>query len=71
MAILSCFMVVVNENMRSKYMVREDKMGEVSQQALTKWFIGLCCQVGEEDIDYWLPETDPNWWAVYLWIKRN
>lgn len=38
---------------------------------LAKWFIGLCCLVGEEGTDYWLLETDSEWWAIYLWIKRN
>ena len=36
-----------------------------------KWFIGFCCLIGEENRDYWLMETDPNWWTIYLWIKRN
>ncbi|GAI60027.1 unnamed protein product [marine sediment metagenome] len=27
--------------------------------------------LGYEDIDYWHQETDPNWWAIRLWISRN
>lgn len=43
----------------------------MTQQALAKWFIGLCCLIGEENVDYRLPETDEDWWLVYLWRKRN
>ena len=27
--------------------------------------------LGEEGKDYCLPETDPDWWAIRLWISRN
>ena len=43
----------------------------MTQEALALWFVGLCCLIGEVDIDYRLPETDPDWWGCYLWIKRN
>jgi len=46
-------------------------LSRVAPQAFSKWFTGICCLLGEEDTDYWLPETDPIWWEVYLWIKRN
>jgi len=46
-------------------------MREMSQEALAKWFTGFCCLLGKLDRDYWLMETDLDWWSVYLWIKRN
>ncbi len=27
--------------------------------------------LGYEDIDYWFQESDPGWWAIYLWTRRN
>lgn len=27
--------------------------------------------LGKLDIDYWFIETDPQWWELYLYIKRN
>lgn len=34
------------------------------------WF-GLICLFGEEDRHWEYYETDPDWWAVRLWISKN
>ncbi|MBA7681215.1 hypothetical protein ES703_89552 [subsurface metagenome] len=33
--------------------------------------LALTVLIGNEDEDFWLTETDPLWWEIYLWIKRN
>jgi len=37
-----------------------------------KWALNLSVvNPRAENIGWWPMETDPNWWGIYLWIKRN
>lgn len=32
--------------------------------------LSMVC-LGAENIGWWPMETDPNWWAIRLWLRRN
>lgn len=34
------------------------------------WY-GLICLLGTFDKDWAFYETDPDWWTLHLWTKRN
>lgn len=33
--------------------------------------LAITILLGYEGEDYFLPETDNDWWYLYLWVKRN
>ncbi|MBA7588154.1 hypothetical protein ES708_30204 [subsurface metagenome] len=33
--------------------------------------LGIICLIGEEDRDWEYYETDPDWWTLRLWLRRN
>ena len=34
-------------------------------------FTAMCLLLGKEDADFTFYETDPYWWALRLWTRRN
>lgn len=34
-------------------------------------FHGLCMLIGQEGRDWDFYETDPGWWTLWLWTRRN
>ena len=45
--------------------------GKLLTNAMNNPLLAFCVLSGELDKDFWLQETDLDWWAVCLWIHRN
>lgn len=39
--------------------------------AMYTMLLGYALLVGQEDTDWEAPETNPNWWTIRLWTRRN
>ncbi|MCK4722499.1 MAG: hypothetical protein KAT75_04305 [Dehalococcoidia bacterium] len=46
-------------------------MVDFTGEVLVSILLGLIVLIGEEDRDWEYIETDPAWWTVRLWTRRN